>query len=66
MIDRQQLFHLMSEAGFSTDWVGYTDAQETMSKYERFAELIEQKLISELPYRLETNLAPGTGIKYQY
>lgn len=57
MIDRQQLFHLMGEAGFSTDWVGYADAQATMSKYERFAELIEQKLMSELTYKREAHLA---------
>lgn len=44
MINRQQLFTLMNEAGFSTDWTGYEDARETISKYERFAELIENNL----------------------
>lgn len=53
MIDKQQLCNLMDEAGFSTDWVGYADAQETFSKYERFAELIENKLKTGLALKGE-------------
>ena len=43
---REQLFDLMREAGFSTDWTGYDHVQETVAKYERFAELVEQRACS--------------------
>ncbi|RJG02032.1 hypothetical protein [Noviherbaspirillum sedimenti] len=55
MMNRQQLFNLMNEAGFSTDWVGYGDVQETLAKYEKFAELIEDKLMTRPAFRSESN-----------
>lgn len=43
---REQVFDLMREAGFSTDWTGYDHVQETVAKYERLAELIERQVCS--------------------
>lgn len=40
---REQLFELMREAGFSTDWTGYDHVQETVAKYERFVQLVESR-----------------------
>lgn len=47
---KDELFDLMREAGFSTEWTGYSHVQETLSKFERFAQLVEQRVrASELP-----------------
>jgi hypothetical protein len=42
-MNRVEIFDLMRQAGFNTDWTGYEALQDTVAKYEKFAELVEAR-----------------------